>query len=95
MSLMRRARVLRSMKKRMTPQETAKSNNYLIFHWNSDEFNQENGTGQHQRALKFSKKEEGILIFTSGGLDSSGEVTNPFKEQPLYHAARGIPRLLK
>lgn len=37
----------------------------------------------------------GILIFTSGGLDQPGEVTNPFLAQPLYHAALGIPRLLE
>ena len=37
----------------------------------------------------------GILIFTSGGVDQPGEVTNPFMEQPLYHAALGIPRLLE
>lgn len=37
----------------------------------------------------------GILIFTSGGLDRPGDVTNPFLGEPLYHAALGIPRLLK
>lgn len=37
----------------------------------------------------------GILIFTSGGLDEPGEITNPFLEQPLYHAALGIPALLQ
>ena len=37
----------------------------------------------------------GILIFTSGGVDQPGDVTNPFLGQPLYHAALGIPRLLE
>ena len=37
----------------------------------------------------------GILIFTSGGVDRPGDVTNPFLGQPLYHAALGIPRLLE
>ncbi len=36
----------------------------------------------------------GILIFTSGGVDQPGEVTNPFLGQPLYHAALAIPRIL-
>ncbi len=36
----------------------------------------------------------GILIFTSGGVDEPGEVTNPCHGQPLYHAALGIPKLL-
>jgi SAM-dependent methyltransferase len=36
----------------------------------------------------------GILIFTSGGVDTPGEVTNPCHGQPLYHAAMGIPHLL-
>ena len=37
----------------------------------------------------------GILIFTSGGLDQPGDVTNPCMGEPLYHAALGIPRLLE
>jgi len=37
----------------------------------------------------------GILIFTSGGVDQPGDVTNPFMGEPLYHAALGIPRLLE
>lgn len=39
--------------------------------------------------------ENGILIFTSGGVDEPNESSNPFLEQPLYHAAVGIPTLLK
>jgi len=39
--------------------------------------------------------EAGILIFTSGGLDRPEEGSNPFLGQPLYHAALGIPKLLK
>lgn len=37
----------------------------------------------------------GVLVFTSGGTDEPGEVTAPFQEQPLYHAAPGIPNLLR
>jgi len=37
----------------------------------------------------------GILIFTSGGVDIPGHVTNPCHGQPLYHAALGIPQLLR
>jgi SAM-dependent methyltransferase len=47
------------------------------------------------RKLCAGLKESGVLIFTSAGLDFSDEVANPFQEQPLYHAALGIPRLLK
>ena len=38
---------------------------------------------------------EGVLIYTSGGLDKPGVVTNPFLGQPLYNAAIGIPRTLQ
>ena len=37
----------------------------------------------------------GVLIFTSGGVDAPDEVTNPCHGQPLYHAALGIPELLR
>ena len=37
----------------------------------------------------------GVLIFTSGGIDAPGEVTNPCQGQPLYHAEPGIPALLR
>ncbi len=37
----------------------------------------------------------GVLIFTSGGVDVPGEVTNPCHGRPLYHAALGIPELLR
>jgi SAM-dependent methyltransferase len=37
----------------------------------------------------------GVMIFTTGAMDVPGEVTNPFKGQPLYHAALGIPQLLR
>jgi SAM-dependent methyltransferase len=41
-------------------------------------------------------KPGGVLIFTSGGVDAPNEVTNPSCHgQPLYHAALGIPRLLR
>ena len=38
---------------------------------------------------------KGVLIYTSGGVDTPGEVTNPCMGQPLYHAALGIPKLLE
>ena len=38
--------------------------------------------------------DKGILIFTSGGVDTPEEGGNPFKNQPLYHSALGIPKLL-
>lgn len=47
------------------------------------------------RKLCAGLNEGGILIFTSGGLDQPGEVTNPCMGQPLYHATLGIPQLLK
>ena len=37
----------------------------------------------------------GVLIFTSGGVEVAGEVTNPCLGQPLYHAAPGVPALLQ
>ena len=37
----------------------------------------------------------GVLIFTSGGVDAPEEVTNPCHGEPLYHAAPGIPQLLR
>lgn len=37
----------------------------------------------------------GVLIFTSGGVDSPEQGVNPFLGQPLYHAALGIPMLLR
>ena len=37
----------------------------------------------------------GVLIFTSGGTDAPGHVTNPCHGQPLYHAALGIPHFLR
>lgn len=37
----------------------------------------------------------GVMIFTSGGVDQPGHVTNPCHGQPLYHASLGIPELLR
>ena len=37
----------------------------------------------------------GIIIFTSGAVDSAGEGSNPFLGQELYHAAIGIPAILE
>lgn len=36
----------------------------------------------------------GVLIFTTGGVEQADEITNPCFEQPLYHAAPGIPAIL-
>ena len=38
---------------------------------------------------------DGILIFTTGGVDRPGSRTNPFLGQPLYHAVLGIPKILE
>ena len=39
---------------------------------------------------------EGVLIYTTGGIDNPGSITNPCcMGQPLYHAALGIPRTLQ
>lgn len=37
----------------------------------------------------------GVMIFTTGGVDTPGEVTNPCHGEPLYHAAPGIPQVLR
>lgn len=37
----------------------------------------------------------GVVIFTTGGVDAPGECTNPCLGQPLYHAAPGIPELMR
>ncbi len=37
----------------------------------------------------------GVFIFTSGGLDEPNEVTNPCHGVPLYHAAPGVPNILR
>ncbi|MBT0962588.1 class I SAM-dependent methyltransferase [Denitromonas iodatirespirans] len=37
----------------------------------------------------------GVLIFTTGGVEQADEVTNPCFGEPLYHAAPGIPALLR
>ena len=59
-----------------------------IWHVSLDE--QENVLRKICKALT----QNGILIFTSGGVDEPGEGGNPFKGQPLYHSALGIPKLL-
>lgn len=38
---------------------------------------------------------DGVLIYTTGGLDQPGHVTNPFLGQPLYHAGWAIDDLLR
>jgi SAM-dependent methyltransferase len=53
---------------------------------------------EHETILKKlcdALKEDGILIFTSGGVDVPQDGSNPFLGQPLYHAALGIPKLLE
>lgn len=37
----------------------------------------------------------GVLIFTTGGVEAPDEVTHPCFGQPLYHAAPGIPAVLR
>ena len=37
----------------------------------------------------------GVLIFTAGGTDAPGELTNDFHGVPLYHATLGVPQLLR
>ena len=39
--------------------------------------------------------QNGVLIYTTGGIDSPEEGSNPFLGQPLYHAALGIPTILR
>ena len=47
------------------------------------------------RKLCAGLAKNGVLIYTSGGIDQPGEVSNPFLGQPLYNAALGIPKLLE
>lgn len=37
---------------------------------------------------------DGVLIFTTGGVEKPDEITHPCFGQPLYHAAPGIPAVL-
>ncbi|HXV84771.1 MAG TPA: class I SAM-dependent methyltransferase [Candidatus Binatia bacterium] len=37
----------------------------------------------------------GVFIFTTGGVEKPNEVTNPCFGQPLYHAAPGIPAVIR
>lgn len=37
----------------------------------------------------------GVFIFTTGGVESPEEITNPCFGQPLYHATPGIPAILR
>lgn len=37
----------------------------------------------------------GVLIFTTGGVEQPEEIINPCFGQPLYHAAPGIPAILR
>ncbi|MGJ8642022.1 MAG: class I SAM-dependent methyltransferase [Luteolibacter sp.] len=47
------------------------------------------------RKLCNALAEQGVLIYTTGGVDEPGDGSNPFLEQPLYHAALGIPKILE
>jgi len=47
------------------------------------------------RRLCSALKSDGVLIFTTGGVDEPGECSNPFLGVPLYHATLGIPKLLE
>lgn len=37
----------------------------------------------------------GVLVFTTGGVESADERTDPCLGQPMYHAAIGIPAVLR
>jgi SAM-dependent methyltransferase len=37
----------------------------------------------------------GVLIFTTGAVDTPGDVTNPCEGQPLYHSALGVSQTLR
>lgn len=54
---------------------------------------------EHQEAvlrkLCRALAEQGVLIYTTGGVDEPGDNSNPFLGQPLYHAALGIPKILE
>ena len=47
------------------------------------------------RKLCGALADDGVIIFTSGAVDEAGDGSNPFLGQDLYHAALGIPTLLK
>lgn len=47
------------------------------------------------RKLCDGLSQQGVLIFTTGGLYHPDEVTNPCFGQPLYHAAPGIPAIFR
>jgi SAM-dependent methyltransferase len=53
------------------------------------------GQGLVLKKLAEALNPGGVLIFTGGGLDTAGEVTNACHGQPLYHATPGIPELLE
>ena len=38
---------------------------------------------------------DGVLIFTTGGVEKPGEITHPCFGQPLYHAAPGVFAVLR
>ncbi|MDP4720528.1 MAG: class I SAM-dependent methyltransferase [Akkermansiaceae bacterium] len=54
---------------------------------------------EHQEAvlrkLCNALAQHGVMIFASGGVDAPEDGSNPFLEQPLYHAALGIPKILE
>lgn len=53
---------------------------------------------EHEKILQklcAGLRENGVLIFTSGGVDHPEDITNPCEGQPMYHAALGIPKLLE
>jgi SAM-dependent methyltransferase len=47
------------------------------------------------RKLCRGLKDRGVLIFTTGGVEAPGEVTNQCLGQPMYTAAPGIPSVLR
>jgi len=53
---------------------------------------------QHEAVLKklcSALSPGGVLIFTTGAVDTPGDGTNPFLGQPLYHAALGVSQTLR
>jgi 2-polyprenyl-3-methyl-5-hydroxy-6-metoxy-1,4-benzoquinol methylase len=47
------------------------------------------------RKLCNGLSQRGVLIFSTGGVYEPNEVTNPCFGEPLYHAAPGIPAILR
>lgn len=55
----------------MKPQQTAENYNKIASHWNSDEFNRNNGIAQHKRAIRFAQNKRNAIDI---GCGSSGRI---------------------